>query len=369
MIINSFNEEQINLYIKYIRCIGALSGLFSESKIPFLHYRVAENIFCKSFEAENLSRSDIAYDAKLGKIGIGLKTFHFPKNVSREKIAEFNTHSSELKNLQDENLVQKLSDLRNERIDFANRIYGIEKAIYHCLGRQENLIKIFETEYENININNIRNIERKKASLFFEDDKSEYSYHFSKSTLYRKFYAPAHSIDIPIEIIGDPYELILKIFDNYSQEQKELETVILPLYATRNKKEKKVQERSALNQWNARGRKRDFGEVYIPIPRKIHQFYPNFFPPRDQYFKLLLPDKNKLTCKVCQEGSKALMSTPNNALSEWLLRKVLQLKKGEILTYEHLKKIGIDSVQITKINKKIFKINFAKIDSYENFLS
>ena len=144
---------------------------------------------------------------------------------------------------------------------------------------------------------------------------------------------------------------------------------ILPLYSLRDSKPEKkvVSEKSGLNQWNASGRKRDIGEVYIPIPIKIHRNYPQFFPPRDEDFNLYIPTGEILSAKVCQENSKALMTNPNNALAEWLLRKVLKLKEGELLTYDKLNIIGIDSVRITKIDNKNFKIDFAKIDSYENF--
>lgn len=64
--------------------------------------------------------------------------------------------------------------------------------------------------------------------------------------------------------------------------------VILPLYGIRNN-EKYVFERSGLNQWNARGRKRDMGEIYIPIPVELHRKYPNFFPSRDVIFNLQIP--------------------------------------------------------------------------------
>ncbi len=369
MLLNQLPQKQINIYQKYIQYIASLSGLFSESKIPFLHYRVAENIFCKSFGAENLSRSDISYDAKLNNTGIGLKTFIVPNNTSREKIAEFNSHNSELKNLKDEQLIEQLSNLRNERIGFANRTYGIERAIYHCLARQKNQIKIFETNYEPININSINNIKKTEPSLFFEDGKNQYSFNFSKSTLYCKFHIPSNCFNIDIEIINDPYELILKFFEEYNfEQQKEFENVILPLYSTRNRKDKKiVPAKSGLNQWNASGRKRNLGEVYIPIPQKIHQFNPSFFPPREKTFYINLPDGDKLLAKICQEGGKALMTNPNKALSEWLLRKVLKLQLGEILTYQHLKMLGIDSVKITKINKENFKIDFTSLGSYEEF--
>ena len=63
------------------------------------------------------------------------------------------------------------------------------------------------------------------------------------------------------------------------------------------------------------------------------------------------------------------MTNPNKALSDWLLRKVLKLKEYEILTYEKLKIIGIDSVRITKIDTENYKIDFAGIDNYDNFIN
>jgi len=42
-------------YLKLLSVISKLSRLFSESQVPFLYYRAAENIFCRSFDAENLS--------------------------------------------------------------------------------------------------------------------------------------------------------------------------------------------------------------------------------------------------------------------------------------------------------------------------
>lgn len=72
--------------------------------------------------------------------------------------------------------------------------------------------------------------------------------------------------------------------------------------------------------------------------------------------------------KVCQGNSKALMSYSNKELGEWILRKVLKLKEGELLTYNKLQNVAIDSVRIDKINELEYEINFAKIGSYENFI-
>ena len=132
-------------------------------------------------------------------------------------------------------------------------------------------------------------------------------------------------------------------------------------------KEKFIFERSGLNQWNANGRKRDFGEIYIPIPAELHRKYPNFFPKRDQDFKLEIPNGEILSAKVCQENSKALMTNPNKALSDWLLRKVLQLKEGELATIEKLDKLGFDSVIVLKDENGDFKIDIMKTDTYTEF--
>ena len=122
-----------------------------------------------------------------------------------------------------------------------------------------------------------------------------------------------------------------------------------------------------MNQWNANGRKRDFGEIYIPIPAELHKKYPNFFPQRDEDFNLQIPTGEIFSSKVCQENSKALMTNPNKALSDWLLRKVLQLKEGELATIEKLDKLGFDSVIITKNEVGDFKIDIMKTNTYNEF--
>ena len=94
----NINEDRNLKYIESIQIISSLSRLFSENEIPFLHYRVMENLFCDCFNAKNLSRSDTAYDAQIGSLGIGLKTFICNKDSSIEKIAEFNKHAPDLKN-------------------------------------------------------------------------------------------------------------------------------------------------------------------------------------------------------------------------------------------------------------------------------
>jgi hypothetical protein len=359
-------------YLKLLSAVSKISGLFSESAVPFINYRVAENIFCRSFEANNLSRSDTAFDADFNSIGIGLKTFISKTNTSTEKVAEFNSLSRDLKNYKGKELAIKLGEYRNERIKLANRVYNINSSLYHIVARREKELLLFETDYNQIDIENINSVKSNKASLQFEDGHNFYSFNYSKSTLFRKFIIPENAFKLPIDIIEDPYSLLLDLFSSnqYKSATDKLvkgeNYIILPLYGIK-KNEKFVFEKSGLNQWNAGGRKRDIGEIYIPIPIDIHKEFPNFFPERDETFNLEIPTGEVFEAKVCQDNSKALMTNPNKALSDWLLRKVLQLQEGELATIEKLDKLGFDSVIITKNEKSEFKIDIMKTDSYIKF--
>ena len=61
------------------------------------------------------------------------------------------------------------------------------------------------------------------------------------------------------------------------------------------------------------------------------------------------------------------MTNPNTALGEWILRQVMKLNEGEILTYGRLEELGIDSVVIYKEGSNTYSINFTKIGSYDEF--
>ena len=365
--------EQNGNYLKLLSAVSKLSGLFSESSVPFINYRVAENIFCRSFDAGNLSRSDTAFDANYNSVGVGLKTFVCNGNTSTEKVAEFNSLSRTLKDFKGKELALKLGEFRNDRINLASRVYDIENSLYHIVARKEKELLLYETDYNIIDVANIHSVKDNKASLQFEDGNNLYSFNYSKSTLFRKFIIPQNAFRLPIDIIDDPYSLLLELFE----ENKNLKTatdklvkgenyVILPLYGIQ-KKEKFIFERSGLNQWNANGRKRDFGEVYIPIPAELHKKYPNFFPEKDQDFNLQIPTGEIFSASLCQQGRKALMTNPNKAMSDWLLRKVLQLKEGELATMEKLDKLGFDSVIITKNQVGDYKIDIMKTNTYTEF--
>lgn len=389
--IKSFAELDIESdgnYLKLLSAVSKLSGLFSDSSTPFINYRVAENIFCQSFNADNLSRSDTAFDAKLDSLGVGLKTFTCPSNNSSEKVAEFNSLSKELSKYKGFDLALKISEFRNDRINLAKRVYDIESSVYHIVARKNKELLLYETDYNLIDISNINSIKDSKSSLQFDDGINSYSFNYSKSTLFRKFIIPQNVYTLPIEIIEDPFALLLELAGNSKLKLatdkliKGVNYVILPLYGIKNN-EKFVFERSGLNQWNANGRKRDVNEVYIPIPAIIHHLYPDFFPPIESdknHFNLHLPNNSTFKASICQTAileingkkinkGKGLMTKSNKGLGDWLLRKALQLNEQEVVTIEMLKRIDYDSVIIIKQNELNFKIDIMKSNSFENFIS
>ncbi len=368
------DQEQNGDYLKLLSATSQLSRLFSDSAIPYLSYRAAENIFCRSFGAENLSRSDTAFDADFNKIGVGLKTFVSPTSNKVEKVAEFNSLSKTFNGLKGKELAIRLAECRNTRIDLTIRLYNIQQSVYHIVARRKKELLLFETDYSIIDIDNIKSVKETDSSIQFDDGKNFYSYNFSKSTLFRRFIVPENAFRLPIDIVEDPFTLLLDLFQVEKDFlpakdllQKGVNYVVLPLYGI-HEKQKFVFEKSGLNQWNAGGRKRNMGEVYIPVPIEIHKKYPNFFPSRDEEFSLQIPTGEIFKAKLCQDNSKALMTNPNKALSDWLLRKLFQLEEGELATYERLNLLGFDSVIITKDNQGNFSIDKSSLDSYERFM-
>lgn len=365
-------------YFEMLGLMASLSKLFSENDVPYLDYRITENLFCKYFNAVNDARSCTAYDARFSKLGIGIKTFILNNNASTEKIAEFNKLSPQLANLKGEKLAYKLAEFRNERIRFANDAFNVSESQYHIVGRSSGMLRIFNVPYERINIDSICNIKDKGVTISFEDGENFYSFNKSKTVLMKRFVVPDVYRDVSVEILSDPLILLEKLLINKPNEiyhpiVKGNDYVILPLYSTQQKGE--VPKKSGLNQWNAGGRARNANEVYIPIPLKIHHLYPDFFPRRDEPFELQLPDGKKISAKICQAGGKALMSNPNSDLGEWLLRKILKKEEGKLVTKLDLDTFGFDSIMVVnthRINEdglKIFRLEFAENQSnFQEFI-
>ena len=359
--------------------MASLSRLFSESEVPYLDYRLAENLFCRYFNAENDARACTAYDAHFPTLGVGIKTFTLHNEASTEKIAEFNRLSPILAPLRDRELAIKLGEFRNERMLVSNNAYGITDSIYHIVGRERGALKLFNLPYEFVDTNAICDVVDNGTSVRFNDGRNEYAFNRSKSVLMKKFKVPPFRIEKGIDILADPISALSQLAGNDNTHkakyhmERGVDYVMLPLYSIRDNK---VPERSGLNQWNAAGRARDENEIYIPIPSKINRLYPDFFPPQDHPFELVLPDSSVLLAKKCQEGGKALMSNPNSALGEWLLRKVMGLRPGHIVTMRDLQTFGFDSVLIQNMHSTgadtglpQYSIRFGEIsETYNDFI-
>lgn len=375
MFFNQQSQTEQDAYIDTLKAVGSLSKLFSDSEIPYLYYRSAENVFCLTLDANNLSRGDITFDAVKDKVGIALKTFQQKNGNSMEKVAEFNDAVEVYQGKSDFEIMQIISALRNERIEIAKRMTEAESMIYHLVTRKEGSFEIHEEELNFIDMRKLK-LNRAKCTnkvVWFSDGIHEYKFSKSKSTLYKRFKTKNPIIEFNVDILDDPYSLLLSGTQQTQQATtsgEELhEYVVLPLYAPSSKT---VKPKSGLNQWNAKGRKRDEDEMYIPIPSWIHKDFEGFFPydkedESKESFSLQLPNGKSLKAKVCQDNGKALMSDPNADLGLWLLRHVLRVKPGELVTDEHLAIAGIDSVVITKLEDKLFKIDFAETGTFEEF--
>lgn len=371
-------SNQRENYKKMLKIIGSLSNLFSESDKPFLYYRCHENIFCKYFEARNLSREDCSADAQKVTTGIGLKTW---VDTDNQKVAEFNKLKASYMSLPKEEMIQKIAEYRNERIRITMKLHGITEMIYHIVKRVPNAMQIYEYAFEMIDIENIKLNKDKGSStnIYFNDGKHEYHFNISKSTLYMTFEGMTLLDSFDVNILEDPYEYLEKLVGEESvvsevkeildEKGKEYEQLCLRLYSTTASGEKIVHEKSGLNQWNAGGRVRNPNELYIPYPAFDRERSVGFFPSREESFTLTLPDGKMLSAKVCQADGKAIMSNPNYELGKWLLRDVFELPEGTLVTYEMLEKFGVDSVVFTKIDDRIYKIDFTNIGTYEELLS
>lgn len=375
------DEESRKLYTDLLKMMGLLSNLFAESKNPFLYYRAMENIFCKAFHADNLSRSDVSADAGKNGIGIGLKTFLQNNGNTFQKIAEFNKESYLLRDLTGTDLVRMVSEMRNQRIESTMRICNLYDMMYHLVTRSNKYMAIYEEHMDLININNIKITQTNNTTIHFTDSLHDYSFSLSKSTLLKRFDTTDKRkiFGFDVEVLADPYDFLLNIKNGkisktelnatLNDSDDFIDYIVLPLYSPRTKQ---VEEKSGLNQWNAGGRPRSENEVYISIPSWIHQKKKDFFTynsdeNKTNPFDVKLPNGKIISMRVAQQKGKALMSNPNSALGEWILRDILELKPKVLVTKEILDMIGIDSVKLSKTGDGKYYLDFLKSGSYEEF--
>ena len=409
----AFTFDQ-SFYSDALVAVGGLSRLFSESDIPFFQYRFAENLFIRATNGKNISRQDAVFDALVGEnygVAVGVKTFTLPKKAtySYEKVQEFTALAGKGKigMMKDKDLIQVIAKERNRRILIESASFNADptKAIYHCLIRREGEAVVHEEPYPTIAIDSITpltssgkklvNFSAKSSNIHFHDGSNHYRYSRSKNVLLKKFDISTgiNWEPIPIKIIEDVFSQLFEnvlgatvtsdmkitgLFDE-SSETPGVDYVILPLYSTRSGT-KEVPAKSGLNQWNAAGRPRKFGEAYIPVPIDIHKNCQNFFP-LGKKFKLYLPNtKEPADASLCQADYKALMTKPNDELCKWIFKVIdpkfslsmyNKVPSRTPFTYSDLEAAGFDSVRVSKVknpNRGGFEIQFEPIGAYEDFL-
>ena len=409
-----------SLYQELLQSVAAMTLLFSDGPQAYFDYRFVEKLFILATKGRDISRSDKVFDAIVGNpqnIGVGVKTFMIPGNAqaSLEKIQEFTRFSGSgaFDNLGKAEIAFKASEYRNNTVLADSQEYGINisNSIYHCLVRSAGAGVIHEEPYPLINLDKIHPIDIQgrvlddfpdgNKGIRFSDGTNIYSYSKSKSVLMKKFDLTLHRTlpSIPLTIDKDIWKKITRgsweeslsdalTFSDVQTKNVEdsakvipgVDFVILPLYSSKGQS-KSVEAASGINQWNASGRPRKYGEAYIPIPAQVHRVAPNFFPERDKPFDLTLPNSDTpINAKVCQQDSKALMSNPNDRLCRWIY-KVLDPKFSDDdfdrpphrnpFTYSDLQRVGRDSVIIIKdksMSQPRYEIRFAELGRYEEFI-
>lgn len=372
-------------YKKWVEYMGSLSELFSDDKTIYLSPKFVERLFVYASDSNDISGKDISFDAitKQGG-GVGVKTFRTksPSAPSLEKVAEFTSLATrgEFVGLNDMDLVKKVATFRNDRVITDARIYNIDLDVsyYHCLVRTPQGCFIHEEPYPLIDIQRIKLLKKRKNPVF-TDGSSRYSFSAAKSVLYKEF-SPRKSVPL---IRAKPRSNIFESLDNMwladlpkatVTHNKRFDYVILPLYGSNLE----VNQKSGINQWNAAGRRRRFGEGYIPFPAEVRRIYPDFFPGIEEQFTVRLTNGEEIICKVCQEDGKAIMSTPNHKLLEWLFRMIdvedsiseARFVDKRPYTMEDLQRVGKDSVKFTVLDRinRIYSLEPMASGSYEEFI-
>jgi len=414
-------------YLKLLKPVASLSYLFSDNAVPYVNSKFVERLYVIAAGAQDTASDNSSFDAIAPvKVGVGIKTFISSKSArsKSEKIAEFtkNANAGMFDGLDDEQLLRKAIELRNLRLASDAKTYGIDisNAIYHCLIRLEGAAIVHEEPMSLVDIPNLEPVDSQGRILkkigdkvLLSDGLNTYSYDKSKRVLYKKFpvIMPPKQvfgglIHLPInknilnELTGGIFSGSLDRADNlivhensqqsliFASDDEDVEvkpykipkdSIILPLYSTKSSK-KEVPKKSGINQWNASGRSRKFGEAYIPIPLWIHDVYPAFLPPKDKHFRLKLQDGTIHKAKICQQGDKALMTDPNDKLCVWLYSaiepnltydKIMnRLPEKRPYNYDDLVRVGKDSVKITKASPDHdydFSLTFCPLGTFDDF--
>lgn len=378
-----FSKDNRQEYLDFLKLFANLTYLFKENReegdeVPYLHYRIHEQLFGRVFNVKDITRKDTALDfvAQFDdeNIGIGLKTWvNSNKNYNSQKVAEFDTLSKQYfeKYTDKLELAKEISRRRNTRIRTDEDRYGVSKSIYHYVIREPNLIRIFETKYLPINVDKIELQQGFENQLIWKDLESNtvYSWNKSKSTLMQRFDVTSGNeiISLDINMAEDPFELLKKIFDDMGLENQEDDgDLILPLYLIKQGVAS-VPNQSGLNKWHRhddRRKNRTNWDVEIRIPSWVHTEFSGWFFGRNfteddskLTFTLRFPNGRETKASINGSGGKNMQSARSKVLGQWLLKSVFGKEDSwmknpnndDVITFEELHLRGVDSIRLSKV--------------------
>lgn len=413
---NSYQKSDRDLYIKYLKAYGGLTGLFQQkeaSNIPYLDSKFQETVYGRVFHSQNADIGNTPHDIvsiiNNKRVGIGLKTWMNSK-PSYQKVMQLKAYKAEIDAVGNDayEKAYKISEIKNSRLRQDYERLGLDSGrnIYHYVTRDEGKFSIFETSYPEVDIRKIHNVRSGYKSIEWSDDIKDYKYTYGDSQIWMKF-SPDSSdtikqAEFTVEMERDPFTLLLRMYDkidsvtSFVDNSVDFVVAYLPLYSYRSGE---VEEKSGLNAWNGAskakdsGRPRPLGEVYVPVPMEFHRRTPDFFCPnifeniklkKPVEFDIVLPNGVVMPGRLTGDNLKNFQSGSNDPdkrkpdgsrwgqsdLGNWLLVDVLGLHDRELVTRDWLNKRGVDSIKLWRKTDDYSQIylDFATTGSFERYM-
>ena len=414
----SYPVEQRDLYIKYLKAYGELTGLFQQkeqSSVPYLDSKFQETIYGKVFQSQNTDIGNTPHDivsvVNGVRIGIGLKTWMSSK-PSYQKVMQLKAYKDDIDAVGYDPYAQvyEISKIKNDRLEQDYERLGLNETgnIYHYVTRDDSKFTVYETSYPEISLNSISNVKPGVKSIEWCDGYKDYKYTFGDSQIWMRFDSnrddTTELASFRVEMAKDPFVLLLRMYDELTSSgnndlignSDSVDIAYLPLYSYSSGE---VGEKSGLNAWNGApkvkdsGRPRPLGEVYIPVPMEFHRHSPDFFcrnifdniqQKRPIEFTIVLPNGTEMPGRLTGDNLKNFQSGSNNPncrkpdgskwgqsdLGNWLLVDVLGLKSRELVTRSWLNKRGVDSLKLWHKRGDYSKIylDFAPVGSFDEFI-
>ncbi len=119
-----------------------------------------------------------------------------------------------------------------------------------------------------------------------------------------------------------------------------------------------VPSRSGLN-WGQRPG-REPNQAYIPIPRRVHNLNPGFFPLRGKEFTMVTDDGFSFVCVVAQDSDKAIETRYDNSILGKYFRKRLGVPLGQRVSIDDLSRYGRKNVTVYRIDDDTFFLDFSR---------